>query len=97
MRKPEVIGKYRTKLYREDDGTHAITYIPPAPEELPCFLLMKRLNMIKRIIMLQMAKDYMECGRVSELELLKQMVKLARFFQIQSNLGRKAVENNGYK
>jgi len=49
VRKPEVIEKYRTEqnYIGKNEGTHAITFTPPTLEELPCFLLMKRLNMIK--------------------------------------------------
>lgn len=36
-------------------------------------------------------------NNVRKPEVIKKLVKLARFFQIQSNLGRKAEENNGYK
>ena len=37
VRKPEVIGKYRTEqnYIGKNDGTHAITYTPPAPEKVP--------------------------------------------------------------
>ncbi len=37
VRKPEVIGKYRTEqnYIGKNDGTHAITFTPPAPEKVP--------------------------------------------------------------
>ncbi len=37
VRKPEVIGKYRMEqnYIGKNDGTHAITFTPPAPEKVP--------------------------------------------------------------